>query len=276
MELSQALDVWWVLPAATFFATIALSTGLSGALFFSPFFLLAVGLAPAQAIGAGLLTEAFGTSFGSFNYFRQRVVDFKTVRVLLLAAIPAGIIGALVAQNTDSSILQIILGIALIVLSLIIIYNTTRKKKPLGGEDPSIKVTTIHARDGRTYKYRTCRRPIGVSLAGIGAFLNGMVSAGLPEVTTTQLIVRCHLPPRVAVATAIFVLTVTDFFAAGVHALSATPAWFVVVWSIPGVMIGAQIGPRLQGRVPAKTAERIISIIFMALGALVIITSFAT
>jgi len=180
VELSQALYVWWVLPAAAFFATIALATGLSGALFFSPFFLLAVGLAPAQAIGAGLLTEAFGTSFGSFNYFRQRVVDFKTVRILLLAAIPAGIIGALVAQNTDSSILQIILGIALIVLSLIIIYNTTRKKKPLGGEDPSIKVTTIHARDGRTYKYRTCRRPISISLAGIGAFLNGMVSAGLP------------------------------------------------------------------------------------------------
>jgi uncharacterized membrane protein YfcA len=39
-------------------------------------------------------------------------------------------------------------------------------------------------------------------------------------------------------------------------------------------MIGAQIGPRLQGRVPAKTAERIISIIFMAVVALVIITSF--
>jgi uncharacterized membrane protein YfcA len=175
------------------------------------------------------MTEAIGTSFGSFNYFRQRVVDFKTVRVLLLAAIPAGIIGVLLAQNTDSSILQIVLGASLIVLSLIVIYDTTRKKKPLGEEDPTIKVTTIHARDGRTYKYRTCRRPFGVSLAGIGAFLNGMVSAGLPEVTTTQLIVRCHLPPRVAVATAIFVLTVTDFFTAGVHALSPTPAWFVVV-----------------------------------------------
>jgi uncharacterized membrane protein YfcA len=105
------------------------------------------------------MTEAIGTSFGSFNYFRQRVVDFKTVRVLLLAAIPAGIIGALLAQNTDSSILQIILGTALIVLSLVVLYDTTRKKKPLGKEDPSIKVTTIHARDGRTYKYRTCPAP---------------------------------------------------------------------------------------------------------------------
>jgi uncharacterized membrane protein YfcA len=115
--MSQPLEVWWVLPASICIATVALSSGISGALFFSPFFLLVVGLQPAQAIGAGL-----------------------------------------------------------------------------------------------------------------------------PEITTTQLMLRCHIPPRVAVATAIFVLTVTVFFAAGVHALSAEPAWHVVVWSITGVIIGLRSG----------------------------------
>ena len=45
---------WWVFPAAVAFSTVALAAGVSGALFFSPFFLLVVGLAPPQAIGAGL------------------------------------------------------------------------------------------------------------------------------------------------------------------------------------------------------------------------------
>ena len=31
---------WWVFPAAVLFATIALASGVSGALFFSPFFIL--------------------------------------------------------------------------------------------------------------------------------------------------------------------------------------------------------------------------------------------
>jgi len=59
---------------------------------------------------------------------------------------------------------------------------------------------------------------------------------------------RCHIPLRVAVAIAIFVLTVTVFFAAGVHALSAPPAWHVVIWSIPGVIIGLRSGHSLKGK----------------------------
>ena len=62
MDLSQALEVWWVLPVSVCIATIALALGISGALFFSPFFLLVVGLEPSQAIGAGLMTELFGTA----------------------------------------------------------------------------------------------------------------------------------------------------------------------------------------------------------------------
>ena len=70
MDWSQVFSVWWVFPVSVAIATVALSTGVSGALFFSPFFLLVVGLHPAQAIGAGLMTELFGTSFGTLNYIR--------------------------------------------------------------------------------------------------------------------------------------------------------------------------------------------------------------
>lgn len=273
MEISQALQVWWVLPAAIAIATIALASGISGALFFSPFFLMIVGLQPAQAIGAGLITELFGTSFGSFNYVRQRVVDYKTVRFLLMASIPAAVAGAFLANRIEAAILQIVFGVALAMLAIIVLYHSTQKGKPPTGRilDQARKATVIRARDGRIYEYRTCNRYIGVPLAGMGAFLTGLMSAGLPEITTTQLMLRCHIPPRVAVATAIFVLTVTVFFAAGVHALSAQPAWYVVMWSIPGVIIGAQIGPRLQGKVPAHIVERVLGTLFLAIGTLVVV-----
>lgn len=272
MDLSQALEVWWVLPVSVCIATIALSSGISGALFFSPFFLLVVGLEPSQAIGAGLITELFGTGLGAFNYVRQRVVDFRTVRFLLAASIPAAIAGAYVSNYINPGILQVVLGIALFVLAVIVLYHSTQKgKSPIPvAPDESRKLTIIKARDGNTYSYKTCRRRIGITLAGIGAFLTGLVSAGLPEITTQQLTMRCHIPSRVAVATAIFVLTITVFFAAGVHVLEAEPAWYVVVWSIPGVIIGAQIGPRLAGRIPTRIAERVIASLFLGVGILVI------
>ena len=273
MDSSQALEMWWVLPVSVCIATLALSSGISGALFFSPFFLLVVGLQPAQAIGAGLMTELFGTIFGSLNYARQRVIDFQTVRFLLMASVPAGIAGAFLAHRIEPGILQIVLGIALFVLALIVLYHSTQKgKQPTSLVlDQSRRTTLIRARDGNTYSYRTCNRSIGVTLAGIGAFLTGLMSAGLPEITTTQLMLRCHIPPRVAVATAIFVLTVTVFFAAGSHALVAEPAWHVVIWSIPGVIVGAQIGPRLAGKVPEHIAERVLATLFLAIGILVIV-----
>lgn len=272
MDTSQALEIWWVLPVSVCIATVALSSGISGALFFSPFFLLAVGLQPAQAIGAGLITELFGTSFGTINYVRQRVVDFRTVRFLLVASVPAGIAGAFLAHRVDAGILRIVFGTVLVLLAIIVLYHGTKKatKPNQPAPDSGAKITVIQARDGNTYSYRVCKRSIGVTLAGIGAFLTGLMSAGLPEITTTQLILRCLIPPRVAVATAIFVLTITVFFAAVVHALVAQPAWHVVIWSIPGVIIGAQIGPRLEGKVPANIAERILAIIFLAIGILVI------
>ena len=61
MDLAEVLSLWWVYPAALCIATLAISTGISGALFFVPFFLLVVGVSPAEAIGGGLMTMIFGT-----------------------------------------------------------------------------------------------------------------------------------------------------------------------------------------------------------------------
>ncbi len=55
------LELWWVLPVSVVFSTVAIGSGVSGALFFSPFFMLVVGLAPAQAVEAGLFTPGEAT-----------------------------------------------------------------------------------------------------------------------------------------------------------------------------------------------------------------------
>jgi hypothetical protein len=76
------------------------------------------------------------------------------------------------------------------------------------------------------------------------------MSSGLPEINTAQLVLRGRIPPRIAVGTSITILTVPVFFAAGIHAIAGGPAWHAVVWSIPGVIPGVQIGSRIQGKIP--------------------------
>ena len=131
-------------------------------------------------------------------------------------------------------------------------------------------VTVVQARDGQEYRYVRPSRTISQALGAFGAFITGLMSSGLPEVNTTQLVLRGRVPPRIAVGTSITILTVTVFFAAGIHAIAGEPAWYVVVWSIPGVITGAQIGPRIQGKIPANLAERMLATVFVAVGVLVI------
>jgi uncharacterized membrane protein YfcA len=42
--------------------------------------------------------------------------------------------------------------------------------------------------------------------------------------------------------------------------------WNLVCYTIPGVIIGGQIGPRLQGKVSQRAMERTIAILFGIIG----------
>jgi len=273
MELSEVLSVWWVYPFSVAVATLALSSGISGALFFAPFFLLVVDLTPAQAIGGGLMTELFGTFFGTMNYIRQKVVDFTTVKALLIVTIPFAMAGSGLALAIDAGALQAVFGVALIILAAFMLWTNLRRVETVVGATTASAtghVTVVQARDGREYRYVRPSRGISQALGSFGAFITGLMSSGLPEINTTQLVLRGRIPPRIAVGTSITILTVTVFFAAGIHAIAGEPAWHVVVWSIPGVITGAQIGPRIQGKIPAAIAERMLATVFVAVGILVI------
>lgn len=275
----MSMELWWVFPSAVVFSTIAIGSGVSGALFFSPFFMMVVGLSPVQAIGAGLLTEVFGMGNGLRAYVSAKLVDYATARWLLAGAIPGIVVGAVAADAVDSGILQGIFGVGLLVLSaFLILVRTPEECEP--GDRASSRLdrksegkgkTVIRARDGTVYEYPTCWRPPGVALAALGGVLTGMISAGLPEISTTQLVARCRIPPRVAIATSVFTLAIVASVGAAVHALHAEPAWNVVAWSIPGVLVGSTLGSRLGKYLPAKVMEKVLGMVFALVGILVLL-----
>ena len=98
-----------------------------------------------------------------------------------------------------------------------------------------------------------------------------LVSVGIGEVTISQL-TRKHVPIAVAAATSVLVVIVTIVFAstALVAQLIKSGGWTAVPWNllvydIAGVLIGGQIGPRLQGRISHTTMRRAIALLFVVL-----------
>lgn len=81
-------------------------------------------------------------------------------------------------------------------------------------------------------------------------------------------------PTPLAVASSVFTLAIAATAGAAVHALSVTPVWYVVVWSIPGVIVGGTTGTRVGKYVPTDVMEVGLGVIFGAVGTLVLFLEF--
>ena len=73
----MTFQYWFMLPVAAVIATIAMASGIGGATFFVPVFILALRLPPEVAIGTGLITEVFGFASGLFAYMRRKLIDYR-------------------------------------------------------------------------------------------------------------------------------------------------------------------------------------------------------
>jgi uncharacterized membrane protein YfcA len=138
---------------------------------------------------------------------------------------------------------------------------------------PERPLRAITDRGGRTYTYHVPRQGMGAIATSIGAFLTGLVSTGIGEVIMPQLVKRNRVPVAVAAATSVLIVIATAAAASvtqvgGLIAkggITAVP-WNLVCYTVPGVLIGGQLGPLLQGRVSQAVMIRAIGTLFVIIG----------
>lgn len=269
---------WFMFPVSIVVATCALLSGIGGAALFTPIFILIFPLlgpeyvlnSTTAAIGAALITQTFGFFSGFVGYYRRRLIDYALAYRILLFAAPISVIGALVASHVHDSVLLMSYSILVAVLAVVMWLNRPSASVISGNGSQSVK-TIIDSR-GHEYTYRIPQLGMAsFALTGLGAFLTGMVSVGIGEVTVSKLS-RKGLPIAVAAATSVLVVIVTVAFASTTLAAqlikaegwSAIP-WNLLAYNIPGVLIGGQIGPRLQGKIAPHVMRRAIAVLFVVL-----------
>ena len=278
----MTLEYWYLLPVAILFATIAMASGVGGATFFSPFFILALGLPPEVAIGTGLITEVFGFASGLFAYARKRLIDYRLGRALLVVTIPAALLGTYVAGWIEPDILKVILGVGLFAVAVSFLRAPEHKDvvrmdlaidEEYGGE---MAETCLITAEGEEIRYKVCNRTEGRLISGVGGLFVGMISTGLGELNGYFLLQRCRVPSKVSVATSVFVVALTALAASAGHFARfirlgpevLTTVLSIVIFTVPGVIIGAQLGSRLASRIPQQVLERGLGVLFIIIGAL--------
>ncbi len=255
---------WFMFPVSIGVATLAMLSGIGGAALFTPIFVLLFPILGPEyalastfaAISTALLTQTFGFMSGFIGYYRRRMIDFDLAFRFIKISAPIAVLGALVAHIVYDYILIAAYALLVLVLAFGMLF---------------LRRGTVSRPN---YDYQSTRPEIPASdfaLTGVGAFLTGMVSVGIGEVIVSRLTKR-GIPVGTAAATSVAIVMFTIFLATAtliaqlVHdgGIGAVP-WNLICYEVPGVAIGGQIGPLLQGRVKQRTMERAIGTLFVFL-----------
>ena len=273
----------FMLPTATVVATTCQLCGIGGAALFSPIFLLVFPLlgpqyplaSPAAAVASALLTEAFGFSSGLVGYARRGLVVWDVAADLAKVAVPVAVAGAAVAPLVAGDVRALRACYALLMLGL--------SARLLAGErdDPDACVyegaREVVDSDGVSYTFDAPERDAaGQAQVAGGAFLTGLLGVGVGEVVLPSLTRDCGMPVPVAAGSSVAVVfaaaaaaAVAQFAqladAAGGDVAAVVP-WDLVAFTVPGVVLGGQIAPRLAGRLPDAVVEAAAGALFGGVG----------
>jgi Predicted permeases len=270
----MSLEFWYMLPIGIVIATIAMGSGVGGATFFSPLFILGLGLSPELAVGSGLVVEVFGFGSGVYAYVRRQLIDYTVGGMLLSATVPAAIAGVVIAHFADADILKLILGMGLFAVAVSFLRapdeETEEALDEMASENPDEAETCLVTADDEEICYTVCNTTEGRLISGIGGLFVGMVSSGLGELNGYFLLQRCRVPSSVSVATSVFVVAITALVASAGHIFQVaqggltglTTMGNLLLFTVPGVIIGAQLGPMLAQRVPDRVMEIGLGILF--------------
>ena len=258
---------WYMFPIAILIATIGNMAGIGGGPFFSPIMILVLNLSPAVAIATTIFTKAFGTTSGAIAYWKRELVDFGVAAKLLIFIIPASLLGVYLAGTIPRGTLQVILG-AVIVLVAYSIFKSPREHEIKGRTGHDLIWFSRKRKTQLSTSYANqLRLLLGSPLCALGALSDSLIGSGLGEINDYFLIVKSRIPTKVAVGTSIFMIAVTAIVSSLGRLLStASPEFSILIFTIPGVVIGAQIGAALSSHFKPDMLKRVLSLILLFVG----------
>lgn len=265
------LSFWFMLPVAVVFATVAMMAGIGGAVLFSPFFIIVLKIEPLLALSAGLVIEFFGFTSGLIGYWYKKSIAFKIVRKLIIFTMPATVAGVFLGRLIPVSVLKSMLAMLILYLA----YEFLLRGKECLPKD--LRCTGIAPSDREVIL-----TPLIKATSLFGGLLIGMISSGLGEINEYNFLKKLQLSVPLSSGTSVFLVAMSATVGSILHAyfLSREPSVFLnvlslIVFTVPGVILGAQLGVRLSKTINTKVMGKFVGGLFLILGTTVLFTIFS-
>lgn len=252
MALCVAMDLWLIIAAFCVAIVVGL-TGMGGGALMTPALVLLFGVPPLAAVSSDLVASAVMKPIGSWVHWRNKTVNLQVVMWLVVGSVPAAFCGVLIlkwmgpGQNVQHGV-KLALGIALLISATLLAVRSYLKM-----------VERAKKRSGRglllqeTSEIPPQIRPIPTILLGVtGGLIVGMTSVGSGSIIIIGLMMLYPaLKANQLVGTDLFQAVPLVASAALGHAffgdLDLGLTLPLLIGSIPGVYLGAQLSSRLSG-----------------------------
>lgn len=237
-----------------FFSAVAIGLvasllGLGGGVFMTPLLLLG-GFAATQqaAAGTGVAAVLFTGISASIAYYKRRAIDFRIGLMFMVPALAGVFLGGYVASAVRSSWLTIAFGIFLLYpMGMMLFGKTPKELKPIAkGEASGFKLYALIALLGL--------------VAGTATKVFGI---GGGTVFVPSLVMFLGFDIVTAVATSLFVMIPTALASSATSWLADTLHLELAVPLILGIVIGAQIGPRVSVHLSKKRLRQLFALVLL-------------
>lgn len=251
------LPVWSAFPAGICIATVVMTVGFGGGILWMPFLLIGLGLDSGTAILTSLLIQTSGTASGSVAYVMQKKTDNRLALLLLVIAIPGVTLGAGIAHRLALAHMELIIG--LISLTTALLFALSNQKY----DDAGVDRADLHHAWRHSW------------VAALAAVASGMLTINIGEWLVPVMRKKMQLRMSHAVATCILITFGISLLGALTHfGLSSRPHLPVLLWAVPGVLIGGQLGSRLATRIDERLLKEAFIFILTLIGAHLVYSSY--
>jgi uncharacterized protein len=240
---------WLAFPAGICIATMVTIVGFGGGILWMPFLLMVLKIDPASALLTSLVIQGAGTASGSFAFARNKMVDVRLALLLLAVGLPGLALGAYVGHLLSFSNIGLFIGlISLATAILFVSSNHTYGDE--GNERVEVTKALKHS-----------------WIAGIMAVICGMLTINIGEWLVPVMQKKMHLRMSNSVATCVMITCGMSILGAAAHSLlAAKPSFTAILWGVPGVLIGGQIGPRLVTKIDDRQLKEIFIFLLTLIG----------
>jgi uncharacterized protein len=208
----------------------------------TPFLVLALGVRPVVAVGTDLIYGAITKFAGAWMHCRQRTVDHKMVFLMACGSIPGGLLGVLSIRymrrfniDPDAWVREAI-GIGLVIVAVVLVVRTFRVER--GSK----------ANEWLARRYR----PAAIVWGFVVGFIVGLTSLGSGSLIIPFLLALYPMAPARAVGTDVVHAAVLVAATGALHAGHGHVEWsllpLLLAGSMPGVILGSYLAPRLPAR----------------------------